>query len=311
MTDPLSDVFSLLEVRNARCTRLEAAGRWGLHFTERPMMKFVAVLQGSCWILPTDTEPQQLSVGDTFLLINAPAYGVASDPDNPLENGNLLFEKIDSNVVSLGGAETILLGGSFTVEADDLSPLLEVLPSFLKIPAHVPAAAMLRHTLAMLDAELETAGIGGSLMTKHLADMLLLQALRAYAAGAHSEDLGWIGALADKHIGAALALMHREPGKPWTVADLAAAVGLSRSSFAARFRNLVGITPLDYLLRWRMQRARFSLRRDKVSISRMAAELGYASESAFGNAFKRVFGRAPKRYWAASGPLEHSDSSTE
>lgn len=311
MTDPLSDVFSLLEVRSARCTRLEAAGRWGLYFTESPMLKFVAVLRGSCWIRPAGAKPQQLSAGDTFLLINAPAYGVASDPENNLEDGAEYFDRTNDNIARLGGADTILLGGSFIVEADDLSPLLDVLPSFLTIPAHNPAAAMLRNTLAMLDAEMETAGIGGSLMTKHLADILLLQALRAYAARAEFDDLGWIGALTDRHIGAALALMHGEPGKPWTVGDLAAAVGLSRSSFAARFRKLVGIAPLDYLLRWRMQRARASLRRGKVPISRMAAELGYASESAFSNAFKRLFGRAPKRYWATERAADSLAGSSE
>lgn len=298
MIDPLSDLLSLLKVRNVRCTRLEASGRWGLSFPARPILKFVAVLRGSCWLVGAADIPQQLSPGDTFLLFNAPTYGVASDPDMALQDGSQLFGQLDENMAQLGGDDVILLGGSFVVEADDLSALLSVLPPFFLVPAHSPPAAMLRNTLDMLDAELERTGIGSSLMIKHLADILLLQALRAYAARSEPDDLGWIGALVDRHIGSALALMHADPGRRWSVAELASAVGLSRSSFAARFTKLVGSPPLDYLLRWRMQRARLALRQNDLPIGRLAADLGYASESAFGNAFKRVVGCSPKRYWS-------------
>jgi len=92
--------------------------------------------------------------------------------------------------------------------------------------------------------------------------------------------------------------MHAQPGTRWTVAKLASAAGLSRSSFAARFEARLGVAPLEYLLQWRMQRARHALRSGTAPIGRLASELGYASESAFGNAFKRFFGRAPKSYWS-------------
>lgn len=301
VSDPLSDVFSLLQLRNLRCTRLEAAGVWGLAFRAQPMLKFVAVLRGTCWISVTGMKPSELAAGDAFLLVNANGYAVSSGPRAKLKDGNRLFEVTDSDVVRLGGgADTVLIGGSFIVEGNDLSPLLDVLPSFLAIPSSNPAAASLHTTLGLLDGELSRPGIGGSLMAKHLADILLLQALRAHAISVDADSLGWIGALADKHIGAALALMHAQPGMRWTVDKLAAAAGLSRSSFAARFKLRLGVAPLEYLLQWRMRRARHLLRQGDVSIGNLAAELGYASESAFGNAFKRFFGKAPGSYWAGA-----------
>jgi transcriptional regulator GlxA family with amidase domain len=141
--------------------------------------------------------------------------------------------------------------------------------------------------------------MGASLVTRRLADVLLVQALRAYFAIHGDDSAGWIGALTDPRIGAALNLMHGDVAHPWTIEELARAVGMSRSGFALRFKNLVGIPPLDYLLRWRMQLARDCLRR-KATVASIAARLGYTSESAFGNAFKRIYGRAPKRYWSAT-----------
>jgi hypothetical protein len=220
VSDPLSDVLSLLQVRSAWCSRLEAKGRWGLSFPAAPLLKFVAVMRGSCWITGASEQPQKLGMGDAFLLINACGYGVSSAPDMALEDGARMFRDAERRIVRLGGAETVLFGGSFIVEGEDVSPLLDVLPSFLVIRADSPAAATLRTTLGMLNAELEAPSIGGALMTKHLADILLLQALRAYAASADADTLSWIGALADKHIGAALTLMHAKPGRRWTVACL-------------------------------------------------------------------------------------------
>ena len=296
MNDPLSDVLLLMQVRNVKCTRLEAQGNWGLSFATASMLKFVTVLRGSCWITGVSDLPCRLDEGDAFLLINACGYGVSSDPDVAMADGDRLFQSAQSNVVRLGGSETVLIGGSFIVQGDDLSPLLDVLPSFFAIRTDNPAIAALKSTILMLDAEMDRGDIGGPLMKQHLANMMLIQAIRAFCATAHPDDLSWISALGDKHIGAALTLMHTDPGFHWTVAGLAGAVCLSRSSFAARFKARVGLAPLEYLLRWRMQRARHTLRTAPVPISRLASDLGYSSESAFSFAFKRVVGQAPKQY---------------
>ena len=133
-------------------------------------------------------------------------------------------------------------------------------------------------------------------MVDHLAHMLLVQVLRAFLASGEQLPVGWLGALADARIGLALNLMHRSPGRRWALRDLTLATGMSRSAFSSRFKGLVGTAPLDYLLRWRMQLAAKRLRSSEEPISSIAFSLGYKSESAFGNAFKRVTGKAPRRY---------------
>lgn len=309
--DPLSEVFSLLDVHSVRSTRLEAGGAWALRFPAKPFLKFVAVLRGQCWITIQGEPPCRLEVGDTFLLADAPPYIVASDPTEAPEDGIALFDWEHSKIARHGGDATVMLGGGFVFRAGAAQALLGALPSFIHIPAKDPAAPVLRSTLVLLDEELENGQMGSSLMTRRLADILFVQALRAYVAVHGADNAGWIGALNDRPIGAALTLMHGDVGRGWKVGELAAAVGMSRSGFALRFRELVGVPPLDYLKRWRMQLARDALRRGEGPVGSLAARFGYASESAFGAAFKRAFGHAPKRYWAENGPSADASGATQ
>lgn len=299
--DPLSDVLALLDVRSARCTRFEAGGAWAFRFPPKPALKFAAVLRGECWISLPETAPHRLVAGDTFLLANAPGYVLANDRLMTPGDGIALFDWAHSDVAHHGGAETVLLAGSFVFEAAHAHLLLDILPSFIFIPSADTAAVVLRSTLEILDSEIRSTRMGASMVTRRLADVLLVQALRAYVVARGTGSADWIGALTDPQIGAALNLMHGEVAHRWTVEQLAKAVGMSRSTFALRFKDTVGVSPLDYLLHWRMQLARDALRRDD-KVSSIAAGLGYASESAFGNAFKRVYGRAPKRYWSTVDP---------
>lgn len=304
--DPLSEAFSLLDIRSARCTRLEAGGAWALRFPAKPALKFAAVLRGWCWMLLPGEPPCRLKTGDTFLLSDAPAYVLTNDQHKAPEDGIALFDWTNFDTAHHGGDETVLLAGSFVFQPGNAQALLSALPSFMHVPAQECAAAVLRGTLELLDAEVRSAEMGASLMTHRLADILFVQALRAYVGLRGKDSAGWIGALTDERIGRALRRMHGDVGHPWTVEELARAAGMSRSGFAARFKELVGTPPLDYLLRWRMQLAREALRLNEASVARLADRLGYASESAFGNAFKRVHGRAPKRYWSTLGPGDFS-----
>lgn len=301
MIDPLSDVFSLVDIESARCTRFEVGGQWAFRFPPKPALKFVAVLKGACWIILPGEPPFALTAGDTFLLANAPAYVIANDLQSEPEDGIAFFDWEHSNIARHGGDETALIGGSFVIVGGNAHLLIDALPPFIHIPASDRAAGILRATLATLDDELGAGEMGSTLMTRRMGDILLVQALRAYVSRVGPENAGWIGALGNPHIGKAISLVHNEPGHRWTVNELAGRTGMSRSAFAERFRTLVGVAPLDYVTRWRMHRAREALRRKEASVASLAASLGYSSESAFGNAFKRVFGRAPKRYWQDAG----------
>lgn len=171
------------------------------------------------------------------------------------------FDWTRSNIARHGGDETSLLGGSFELDGDNAELLLAALPPLIHIPASDHSAAVLRGTLQMLDAKLEAAQMGASLMVRRMGEILLVQSLRAYVAKEGVAATGWLGALSDPRIGAALGLIHKDASHHWTVDELASAVGISRSGFALRFKALVGLPPLGYLTRWRMQRAREALRR--------------------------------------------------
>ncbi|MGF9694359.1 AraC family transcriptional regulator [Rhizobium sp. 0TCS1.26] len=294
--DPLSEVFSLLNIRSARCTRFEASGPWAYRFPAKPAFKFGAVLRGSCWIDFGDGDRRQLASGDCFLLANAPSYVLANDDQIAPEDGIAAFDWALSDVAHHRGDDTVLIAGTFGFEISGAELLLGSLPRFLLIPSGNASAAVVRATLDILDLEIRSTRIGAGVLTDRLADVLLIQVLRAALDQDSGEDFGWISALGDPRIGKAIRSMHGDAAYPWTLDGLAGSVAMSRASFSRRFKSLVGTAPLDYLLRWRMRLARNDLRHGST-VAAVAARVGYSSESAFGHAFKRIYGVAPRRYW--------------
>jgi len=144
------------------------------------------------------------------------------------------------------------------------------------------------------------------LIAQQLAYMMLVQALRLHLADGATGGVGWLFALADKQMSVAITCMHDDPGHPWTLQKLAERVGMSRSIFALRFKETAGVTPMEYLTRWRMLLAGDRLRNSDDSISVIAPSLGYESRSAFGKAFRRVMGCSPKQYSHGSSFTPHS-----
>jgi AraC-like DNA-binding protein len=294
--DPLSQVFSLLNVRAARCTRFEASGNWSYRFPAKPALKFGAILKGECWMDFGEGPRHRLSAGDSFLLANAPSYVLANDEDAFPEDGLAMFDWAHSDVARHEGDDTVIVAGSFGFDTSDAELLLDALPRFLLIPGQHPSAAVIRTTLQIITPEIMGPQIGAAILTDRLVDVLLVLVLRAALDQDRDKDFGWIGALTEPRIGKAIGLMHHNIAHPWTLEMLCSAVAMSRSAFTKRFRSLVGRAPLDYLLHWRMRIARDLLRQGS-SVAAAAHHVGYASESAFRNAFKRLYGHAPKRYW--------------
>jgi AraC-like DNA-binding protein len=242
--------------------------------------------------------PVRIEAGDSYLMTDCPGYVLASDPELPAVDGAELYRAADGGAVRYQGDEVLVLGGGFLLDEQNGGLLKDVLPPLVHIPGGPSSSAILHATLQLFEHELGNRRMGSDVVMSRMGDILLVQALRAYVAG--DAPSGWLGALGDARIGAALRLMHGEVGRNWTVEEIAAEVGMSRSTFARRFRQRVGASPLDYLLRWRMHLARHELRKGTTSIAGIAYRIGYSSESAFANAFKRTFGQAPRRYWKAS-----------
>jgi AraC-type DNA-binding domain-containing proteins len=292
--DPLSDVLRVLGAKTARCTRLEATGEWALAFPAITRLKFVALVRGTCWICLADRPPQHLAEGDVFL-IGAIAYTVASGSDVTPIDGSVLYAQPGTDVVRLGGDETVMLGGGMALSDDSAGFVLDALPQFLRIERASPTAAAAAQTLDLLQGEVGRGRLGETLVTLRLAELLLVEAIRAYVADQGASCVGWIGALGDRRVGEALRLMHGQVAHPWTVASLAAEAGMSRSAFSQRFAAFVGRPPMEYLTHWRMVRARERLNENGADVAAVARDVGYMSQSAFGHAFKRVFGHSPRR----------------
>jgi AraC-like DNA-binding protein len=145
--------------------------------------------------------------------------------------------------------------------------------------------------------ELTNPSLGNSIVVQHLGHIMLVQVLRLYLIQEGNGAPSWLVAISDPRIGAAIQAIHTDPARSWTVENLAKIAGVSRSTFALRFKQKSGVTPLEYVLRWRMQLAgRFLKTNNHVTISSTAQKLGYDSDSAFSHAFKRVMGCSPREY---------------
>lgn len=289
--DPLSDVLEVLGARVTRRTRMEAAGRWALSFPAIERLKFVAVLKGKQWMLIPGQEPRLLNEGDVCVL-GRTAYAVASDPDVMPIDGRALYDGRD--VARIGGDETVAIGGTVTFADASADFLLQMLPEFMIIPRSTSASGAVATILALMDEEARRDAMGGGIVSMRLADVLVVEAFRAYASDARQNEMGWLGALLDPRLGRALRAIHEDVAQPWTVAQLGAAAGMSRAAFSAEFTRRTGQPPLTYLRTWRMTIARAALARGDATVASIAGRVGYGSQSAFAHAFRKTFGLSPR-----------------
>jgi AraC-like DNA-binding protein len=193
-----------------------------------------------------------------------------------------------------GGVPTTLICGAVRFDHPVARNLVGILPPLLYIEASdEPRASWMQAVFKLMAAEARAFQPGGEAVITRLADVLVIQAIRAWIETAPAARTGWLGALQDPQIGQALALIHRDPTRPWTVASLARELAMSRSAFAARFSQLVDQPAMQYLTRWRMQLAQHALQTEGATVAELATRLGYQSEAAFARAFKRVTGVAP------------------
>ncbi len=297
--DPLSDVLSLLQPRSQVSAGFEAGGAWSVRFGDLARtIKCYAIVSGSAYLI-VDGIPDmtRLSAGDAFVLARGLPFRLCSDPALAPTDSTTLFPPAHAGgVVTLnGGGDFRLVGSRFAVAGRQSDALLAMLPPVVHI-RQADEQAALRWAVERMRQELREGLPGADLVAAHLAHLMLVQALRLHPAGRTTGEAGWLSALVDPHLGAAIAAMHAAPERHWTLPQLAACAHLSRSAFALRFKTAVGIGPMAYLTRWRMLSSADRIARSGEPVARLAAAFGYASESAFSTAFKRVIGASPRPY---------------
>ncbi|WP_058390495.1 AraC family transcriptional regulator [Roseomonas mucosa] len=311
--DPLSEVLSLLKPRSAISAGLDAGGDWAIRFPPHEGIKFNAVMRGACWVaVEGEAAPQRIEAGDCFLLTRGRPFVFATDLALPaIESPTIYDAAVDGIATCNGGGDFFLMGGRFSFAGDHADMLLGALPAIVHVRDASNQATVLRFALEQLAAELKNRPPGGALMAEHLAQIMLLQVLRLWLASQKHPRSGWLGALSDQRLAKAIGALHAEPARRWRLAELADIAGMSRTTFAVRFREAVGQPPLDYLIGWRMRLAADQLRRTQDSLATIAFAVGYESEAAFSTIFRRVMGCAPGKYRRAPAAVLPSSSVTD
>ena len=305
-TDPLGETLHLLRLTGTLYCRSELTAPWGVDLPAfEGCMMFHVVTAGHCWLEVEGDEPRLLQQGSLALVPHGTGHRIRSSQtaeaeplfDIPVEQVSDRYE-----IMRYGGAGELTHLTCGVVRFDHVAgqQLMALLPRVLQIDTWADdEGSWLQSTLRFIAREARELRPGGETVITHLADILIIQAIRSWIDSAPQADRGWLAALRDDQVGRALAAIHREPEKDWTVALLAKEVGMSRSGFSARFTSLVGESSMRYLTQWRMQLARAQLLETSDSLSVLADRLGYQSEAAFSRAFKRVFGVSP-------GSLRHA-----
>ena len=306
--DPLSDVLALLRPRSYLSGGFDLGGEWSIVFPKYRGIKCYAVASGHCWLrVEGIPDALRLDTGDCFLLPSGRPFRLSSDLEvSPIDIHTLLVGAKNGGITSFnGGGNCFLVGGYFALTGSHTDILLEALPPILHIRTESDKAT-LRWSLDRMREEVREQRPGGLLVTQHIAYTMLVQAIRLYLERGFGGGVGWLFALADKQLSAAINAMHEDPAHRWTLRTLAEHAGMSRSVFAAKFKETVGSTVMDYLTRWRMLLAGDRLMNSEESISVIALSLGYESESAFSKAFKRVMGCSPRQYARGCNPASSS-----
>lgn len=308
--DVLTDLLHRARAQNAVVRQLIQRPPWAMTYADAAPLTVAATLGGRASIQLPDTAPTRLAAGDIALVTGPTGYTIADDPATPpqyvIRDGRKYLPTGEpagphatlaprTYGAGLSGA-TIMLRGVYELHGDVAARLLDLLPPL----AVVPAGSRTRAALDLLSAETASDEPGQDAVLARLLDLVLVIALRAWCTRPEATPPAWYRALADPAIGEALRLLHEDPAHRWTVASLAAKVGMSRAAFAQRFAALAGRPPLGYLTDWRMTLAADLLRDTQETVAHVARRVGYEDPFAFSVAFKRARGRTPSAWRGSS-----------
>jgi AraC-like DNA-binding protein len=312
--DPISDIFRTLHIDALVQSKLEATAPWAVSlvvqpqqvasdgpFTHRPGVAYFGMIsRGHCWLkVDGEGEAFPLAGGDCFLLAPQIAFSLSDQIHAVPVNFCDLRAKAIQNVVHHGGGgvPTTLIWGLLQFNQGSVRPITALLPRLILIRAEQAQTTGLQATLQLLASEMALRGPGSDVAANRLAEVLFVQTLRAYIAlGSEHRKSGWLGAIFDPQIGGAMKVIHENIRAAWTVELMAEAAGMSRSSFAARFKQLLGETPMQYVMGWRIQKSLELLMRGDANLTEIGLQVGYETDAAFNKAFKRVIGDTPGQY---------------
>ncbi|MYV97406.1 AraC family transcriptional regulator [Streptomyces sp. SID3343] len=305
--DALTSLLNGPRAQGAFLLRSMLSAPWSMRIQDEAPLTVVSMVRGQAWIALDRGEAIRLEAGDVAIVLGPDHYRVSDDPTSPPQivihpgqrcttpDGRDLEKEMALGVRSWGNspdAETIMLTGTYQLAGEVSRPLLEALPGLLVIRDDEWDCPL----IPLLAAEIVKDEPGQDALLDRLLDLLLIAILRAWFSRSGTEAPGWYRAHRDPVVGQALCLIHNNPERPWTVASLATATGVSRASLARRFTDLIGEPPMAFLTTWRLSLAADLLCEPEATVGAVAEKVGYGSAFALSTAFKRVRGVSPREH---------------
>lgn len=319
--DTLSDVLRNVRLRGAVFFYVTGSGEWA---AEAPasrdvaprlipgaehVMEYHAVVEGSCWASIPGGSSAHLTAGDIVMVPHGDPHVVSSGPGMRGAPALEWFKeasfdelplRVEYNGVAVPRGESPARAGNTTVicgflgcDLRPFNPLIAALPRLLHLRAADDDGGWISQFMRQAVSESRARRPGGSVMLARMSEMMFVDAVRRYADRLPAGQAGWLAGLRDRFVGRALALLHGQPGRDWSIEEVSREIGLSRSALHERFVELIGVAPMQYLAQWRMQAATRLLMETHATVAAIAVEVGYESEAAFTRAFKRMVGKPP------------------
>lgn len=314
--DPLSDVMRAVRLNGAHFYRVEAGPPWSVctaaarELTPRilsdseHLISYHILLRGSCWAGVEGQQQVNMLPGDVVVFPHGDAHLMSSDEGRQIDPGREgASQRHFTETVLLGpepGRDTEFVCGFLGCDVRPFNPLLTALPRVIHI--REAANGWLSQFPQKVVAESRAPRGGSDNMLTRLAELMFIDVLRHYVEQMPTQQTGWLSGLTDAIVGPAIAFLHERPAHPWTLADLAQATATSRTVLTARFTRIVGVPPMLYLTRWRLQLAAQQLASTEAKVASVAAQIGYDSEAAFSRAFKRETGQSPAAWRRTRSP---------
>ena len=311
--DILAEVLDRVRLGGTLLFHFELGHPWNLALPQRPYALFHYLSRGSATLALEQGRELHMAAGDFVVISRGEPHEIYSDRrTKPFSVDDLDRSSAHLGVVHHGGSAqpySTMICGKFTVARPSRGSVLELLPPVLLLKP-TEDGAWLEAILRRMVSESAHARPGQGVALSRLTEVLFVEVLRSWIKSLGPGEGGWLGAMADPHIGPALQLIHERPDRPWTLDDLGQRVGLGRSAFSARFTRLVGQSMYRYLIARRMSEAAFLLETSDEGIARIATCVGYETTAAFSKLFHRHHGLSPGRYRAtrrADGDLRPTD----
>ncbi len=295
--DAMSDILRMIRLTGVVYFRSDFMKPWGMNIDKSNVAQFHLVARGRCYLyIEHADEMVELTAGDAVVFPHGGAHWLADEPDRKKVPGMKVVQSIKENEPIFQNGDdvcTTLVCGHFEFDREIQHPFLKALPNHILVSdTEQRQFSWLENATKVILQETDSGNPGAEVVAERLAEVLFIQLLRSYIVS-HGQEEGFLAALNDRDISNALKLMHSMPEEAWTLELISKKIGMSRSSFAERFKHYVGTTPMDYLTKWRMQKARDLLTNSEISLGSISRKIGYTSEPAFNRAFKKQFNETP------------------